>query len=539
MDRFSVSLQGLAAAAVVCAFACFGVANAGAAPLLWSLNSTKGSVSTIETSTNQVVGTAIPTGEGPISIAIAPNGRRAYVANFTDESVTVIGTATRKLIATISLPGNAERIAISPDGKTAYVTVESNENVFPIDTETNAVGAPIPVGPEASAVAFSPDGKLAYVGIDPQAVQVIETATGKAVGKPIEVGGHPSAVVFTPNGETAYVAAGNEIAAISTALQQKTLAINGLAEVSGIAIDPRGLRLYVSRASLGTVTAYDTPTNQPVGLPISFAGEPQEIAITPDGKTAYVAVAGAEAVVPIDLRNASPKAGTPIAMAGSGVGRLVVAPDQSPTAVFTPPSMVAGYASTFDGSASTDPDGRITQWNWTFGGSGSGNGFGPIVSHSYNVAGTYNATLSLVDNEGCGEDQIFTGRTAYCSGGASSVTHPVQVGTPLPFCSARFAIRGVSHNRRNGTVRVRLRFPTAGWFLLFGKKIHAVTRKVRKPGTTVVTLHARVELNKRLKKKLHAHVRYRLTFTPNAGCGSKTVHRSVALLRAPRHKHHR
>jgi hypothetical protein len=62
---------------------------------------------------------------------------------------------------------------------------------------------------------------------------------------------------------------------------------------------------------------------------------------------------------------------------------------------------------------------------------------------------------------------------------------------------------------------------------------------VRKPGITVVTLHARVELNKQLKKKLRASVRYRITFTPTAGCGSKTVHRSVALLRAPRRPHHR
>jgi hypothetical protein len=134
---------------------------------------------------------------------------------------------------------------------------------------------------------------------------------------------------------------------------------------------------------------------------------------------------------------------------------------------------------------------------------------------------------------------VFTGRTAYCSGGASNVVHPVQV-SPLPTtCSTNFAVGGVSHNRKNGTVRLRLRFYSTGWFLLFGKKIHAVTRKVRKPGTTVVTLHARVELNKALKKTLRAGVKYRVTFTPNAGCGSKTVHRSVALLRAPRKKHHR
>jgi YVTN family beta-propeller protein len=539
MGRNSVSLRGLAAVAVVCALACLGATSASAAPLLWTLNFEKNSVSTIDTATNQAVGTPIPTGEKPISIAITPNGKRAFVANFAGDSVTVIETVTRKPIATIPLPANAERIAISPDGKTAYVTVESNEHVFPIDTEANTLGTPIAVGPEASAVAFSPDGEQAYIGIAPNAVQVIETATGKAVGKPIQVGGFPTAIVFTPNGETAYVAAGNEVAVIDAGSGQRTLGIPSAAKVSGIAMDPHGQRFFVSKAAAGTVTAYETWSNAASAPPVTVSGEPKEIAITPGSRTAYVAVTGSEVVTPLDLSTNIPKAGTPIDMVGSGVGRLVVAPDQSPIAAFTPPSMTVGYASIFEGSASTEPGGRILLWTWSFGEGGIGTG--PIAAHSYNVAGTHNVTFSVVDNEGCGAAEVFTGRTAYCSGGASTVTHPVVVKQPLamPVCSSRFTIGGVSHNRKNGTVRLRLRFPSTGSFLLFGKKIHAVTRKVRKPGTTVVTLHARVELNKQLKKTLRASVRYRITFTPSAGCGSKTAHRSVALLRAPRKRHHR
>jgi YVTN family beta-propeller protein len=536
MDRFSVSLRGLAALVVVCALSCVAAASAGAAPLLWTLNFEKDSVSTIDTGTNQVVGTPIPTGGKPISIAITPNGKRAYVANFAGDSATVIETATRKPIATIPLPANAERIAISPDGKTAYVTVEGNEHVFPIDTETNELGTPIAVGPEASAVAFTPDGKQAYVGVAPHAVQAIETATGRKVGGPIEVAEYPTAIVFTPDGSTAYVTAGTEVAVISTALGKKTQGISNLAKATGIAMDPHGLRFYVSRDS-ESVTVYSTSGNEQVGLPIGLSGEPREIALTPMGGTAYVAVAGAETIVPLDARNSNavPIAGTPINMPGSGVGQLVVAPDQSPTAAFTPPDMTVGYASTFDGSASSDPDGRILLWKWNF---GEGIlGFEPTLTRSFNTVGTRNVSLSVTDNEGCSAEQVFTGRTAYCSGGASTVTHPVQV-APLPtLCTSNFSIGGVTHNRKNGTVRLRVRFRSTGYFVLFGKKVHAVTRKVRKPGTAVLTLHARVELAKRLKKTLHANVRYRLTFTPNAGCGSKTLHRSVALLRAPRRKH--
>ncbi len=220
---------------------------------------------------------------------------------------------------------------------------------------------------------------------------------------------------------------------------------------------------------------------------------------------------------------------------------LVVAPDQAPVAAFDPPVATAGTPVTFSAAASTDLDSTIASYRWTMGDGASPTGL--TVDHAFADAGTYFTNLTLVDDEGCSLTQVFTGRTAYCNGSSlASVTHPVTVKAPSPagpLCSANFGVGGVSHNRKNGTVRLRLHFPSTGYFLLFGKKIHAVTRKVRKPGTAVVTLHARVELNKRLKKTLRAGVRYRVTFTPSAGCGSKTVHRSVALLRAPRHKRHR
>ncbi len=104
-------------------------------------------------------------------------------------------------------------------------------------------------------------------------------------------------------------------------------------------------------------------------------------------------------------------------------------------------------------------------------------------------------------------------------------------------CTAKFAFGRLVHNRKNGTVRLQVKLPGPGSILLFGKKIHAVTRKVKKAGSMFLTLHARVELNKRLKKIHRTRVRFRLTFTPTAGCGFKTVHRSVALVRAPRRKH--
>lgn len=75
--------------------------------------------------------------------------------------------------------------------------------------------------------------------------------------------------------------------------------------------------------------------------------------------------------------------------------------NKPPTAKFdwSPTTIVANQPVTFDGSASSDPDGSIVKWLWEFnGGTGSANGTAK-VSHTY-PQGTYNVTLWITDNGG-------------------------------------------------------------------------------------------------------------------------------------------
>jgi len=54
----------------------------------------------------------IPVGVGPKGLALAPNGKRLYVANYTGDTVSVVDTATRKVRSTLSLGGPA---ALTPE----------------------------------------------------------------------------------------------------------------------------------------------------------------------------------------------------------------------------------------------------------------------------------------------------------------------------------------------------------------------------------------------------------------------------------------
>jgi YVTN family beta-propeller protein len=63
---------------------------AEAAPLLYVANFDDNTVSVIDTATNRVVGSPIPVGSGPQSLAVTPDGTKVYVANMDSNNVSVI-----------------------------------------------------------------------------------------------------------------------------------------------------------------------------------------------------------------------------------------------------------------------------------------------------------------------------------------------------------------------------------------------------------------------------------------------------------------
>ncbi|MDZ4341769.1 MAG: PKD domain-containing protein, partial [Candidatus Binatia bacterium] len=85
----------------------------------------------------------------------------------------------------------------------------------------------------------------------------------------------------------------------------------------------------------------------------------------------------------------------------SNIATVVIpASNQPPTAVMSaaPTTGVGPLSVTFDGSGSTDPDGTIATWAWSFGDGTSGSG--AMITHVYTAAGTYIPTLTVTDNGG-------------------------------------------------------------------------------------------------------------------------------------------
>ena len=80
---------------------------------------------------------------------------------------------------------------------------------------------------------------------------------------------------------------------------------------------------------------------------------------------------------------------------GTGVVSMRVSANALPLASFT--VVCTGPTCTFDGLGSSDSDGTITSYYWSFGDTSAG--YGPTPTHTY-ATGTFSATLYVIDNVG-------------------------------------------------------------------------------------------------------------------------------------------
>jgi PKD repeat protein len=83
---------------------------------------------------------------------------------------------------------------------------------------------------------------------------------------------------------------------------------------------------------------------------------------------------------------------------GHASQRVTVSAGAAPTAALT--VSCSGLQCSFDGSGSTDADGTIQTYGWSFGDGTGTSGTGSTASHTYGLTGTYPVRLAVTDNSG-------------------------------------------------------------------------------------------------------------------------------------------
>jgi len=137
-------LRGVIAFGAAVALMLALAAGAAAAPRAFVANYEDESISVVDTQSGQTVGEPIELTGQPRSVAIVP-GREALVTQCSGDTVTAISTQTFATTP-IEVGECPENLAVAPDGKTAYVTESGSEEIGVIDTTTNTQTGSIPVG---------------------------------------------------------------------------------------------------------------------------------------------------------------------------------------------------------------------------------------------------------------------------------------------------------------------------------------------------------------------------------------------------------
>jgi DNA-binding beta-propeller fold protein YncE len=165
----------------------------------------------------------------------------------------------------------------------------------------------------------------------------------RAVGTPIKAGEWPRAIAITPDGRTAYITTdyGNDsgtVTPINLATGLPGRPIDPVKDDApmGIAISPDGAAIYVTSylpsdstvptQTLGSMTAIGAASGRPA-MRISAGYNPEALAITPDGTTAYVVndygFDGPSTVTPIQIATGTRE--KPISV-GSGPVAIALTP---------------------------------------------------------------------------------------------------------------------------------------------------------------------------------------------------------------------
>jgi YVTN family beta-propeller protein len=139
------------------------IALSGDDRTLVAINQDDDSVSIFDASTDALPKLAeISVGGEPRSVAVLPNGTKAYVANATSGTVSVIHLASRAVIATVAVGVEPRAVVSSPSGTRVYVANSVSNTVSVIDTSSDTVTATVEIpansGTHPRALAITSNG---------------------------------------------------------------------------------------------------------------------------------------------------------------------------------------------------------------------------------------------------------------------------------------------------------------------------------------------------------------------------------------------
>ncbi|WP_426507284.1 beta-propeller fold lactonase family protein [Dactylosporangium sp. McL0621] len=397
-------IAGLTAAAVGASVALVAIAEPAAAatprPVIYVAAASSLTTGVLDGATYRDVNT-LTAGGGEGEIAHNPAEGLTFVAS-GNYGISVIEAATSRLLYSAMVGADPRGVAVAPNGRAAYVADFGSNDVYLLDGRGYPAGRH-PVGAGPQDVVVSPDNLRLYV-TTAAGVQVVD-ANRFTVTATIPAGTRPYGIALTPDGKRAYVTdyGTDNVSVIDTTTNTVTSTITVGAKPYDVALTPDGKRAYVVNSAANTVSVIDTTSGSVIAT-VPAGPDPHRVAMAPDGRHAYVTTTGGGGRL-IAIDTAGNTAAAPVALGFPAIGVAVGLVDPAGPQVVLDVSTSEGdnlvYAHTWGTKSGLA---RLSTYTIDFGdGTVVGGAYdNPNLGagHTYAAPGAYTVTLTLTDVDG-------------------------------------------------------------------------------------------------------------------------------------------
>lgn len=272
----------------------------------------------------------------PVDLAIAPDGRRLYATAQDAGTLLVIDPGARRVVSEIPAGRRPHAVVLDRSGTTAYVSDQEGDAIVVIDLARGAAVRSLPAGFGPAGLALArQEGALVVANALGNDISLIDPRTGAERSR-LAAGNYPYAAGASPDGRRVLVgsllagpvfspddppAAELTIVDAAGGRVEARLRMPGAHFLESVAFTPEGdlalltlvrprnlvPALQVERGWMmtGGLAVVDLARGRAAQLPLdevdAFYADPADVAVTPDGRRAFVSHGGADAVSAIDL----------------------------------------------------------------------------------------------------------------------------------------------------------------------------------------------------------------------------------------------
>jgi len=272
----------------------------------------------------------------PFNLTLSGDGKKIYVIAEEGNALLIVDTEKNKVTDKIRVGNHPHSVVLDRDEKKAFVSNQWSDNVFVIDLSTLKVIDTLITGSGPAGMALSADGQSLYVVNSYSSDISVFDLSSKEERRRLTAGNNPTGIQSSPDGSMLYVTSrrtqaapyGDTIICELTVIDDYRQRITARKNIKSahimenVAFTPSGdlaiiplirpknnvpsiqvERGWMMTQGIGIVET--KPNGRTIQLlldePNTYYADPFDIAITPDGKWAFVSHAGVNCISVIDI----------------------------------------------------------------------------------------------------------------------------------------------------------------------------------------------------------------------------------------------